>query len=248
MKTLETIRHLLHSSKIQHVVFDLDGTLYPTTAGLEFQIKPTMVRHAAKALGIDKETAHRQLALYRAEFRSSVLGLRQYHGIDPAAFLDAVFADLDSSQAVLRPGLKDGLAALRRLCSLSLLTNSSRGHAYRMLQQFGLSEVFEVIFSVEDWDFIRKPNPEVFDNLVQRLNVTGEAITLFDDSYLNLEVAHERGMVTVLVSNGVAEPPFFWEMHRQEYHQAPAFVDIATHDVTSIIDTLTKVDSMIAAN
>ncbi|WP_190238719.1 HAD hydrolase-like protein [Salipaludibacillus neizhouensis] len=225
---------------IKAIVFDLDGTIYPAKQ-FENQIKPNMVKHAAKTLNIDEESARKTLALYRKEFRSSVLGLQKYHEIDPKIFLESVFNDIDTSSALMYPGLLEELQLLSTKKSLKLLTNSNYSHAEKMVTKFNLTNVFDNIYSVDDWNFIRKPNIEVFDGLVERLNLPSESILIVDDSYLNLEIAHHKGMRTMLVSNQIVEAPYYWEMHKREKHLPQSFIDLAAHNITTLVKEINNV-------
>lgn len=238
MDKLPLIRAMLRNNEIKAVVFDLDGTLYSSKAGLEFQIKPQMCAQTANQLGVSEAEARQLLARYRDEFRSSVLGLREYHGINPADFLNAVYGNLDRSVIVPYLGLADQIKSLSQLCSIYLLTNSNRLHALDVLSRIGLTDTFMEIYSVEDNDYIRKPNAEAYQTLLQNLGFAPESILCFDDSYPNLEVAHGMGLRTALVSNGIVEPPLFWEMHKRETHAAPEFVDLFTFDLTNLLTSL----------
>jgi streptogramin lyase len=48
----ERLAQGIADGKIETVVFDLDGTLYPSSAGIEGQLRPLMARHAARVLGV----------------------------------------------------------------------------------------------------------------------------------------------------------------------------------------------------
>lgn len=234
----QMLRRAVHAGHIEAIVFDLDGTLYSSKAGLEFQLKPKMVEHTSLALGIRQSEARNLLQKYREEFRSSVLGLQKYHSIDPEEFLNGVYRDLDRSRIVPYSGLSEAMHTLSRLVPLYLLTNSNRQYATLVVEQLGLTGVLIRMFPVEEANFVRKPNLEPYLTLLGRLGVAPQRVLNVDDSYLNLEVAHGLDLLTVLVSNGIADPPKFWEMHKRVYHDAPDYVDYHTHYIADFMSRL----------
>lgn len=229
---------MLQQKQIRAIVFDLDGTLYSSRAGLEFQLKPKMVGHAASVLNISEDEARALLGKYRKEYRSSVLGLKEYHDIDPTDFLHAVYSSLDLSKIQLYDGLSELVESLSAITPLYLLTNSNRSHAQSVLKKLEILQFFTCVFSVEDAGFIRKPNKEAYETLLANLKLDARSVLCFDDSYPNLQVAHDLGMYTAMVSNGISEPPKFWEMHRLEEHDAPDFVDVCDHSITNLLHAI----------
>ncbi len=98
--------------------------------------------------------------------------------------------------------------------------------------------VFTNVYSVETANYLLKPKRKVFDTRLENLKLPASSVLIFDDSYLNLEVAHKIGMSTVQVSNGIAEAPKFWEIHKKVFHDAPEFVDLSTHSIVQLLDEL----------
>lgn len=235
---LRRLKRRIEEGSIRGAVIDLDGTLYSGKAGVEFQIIPKMAEHTSRMLDVDLKTAKRLLLQYRRKYRSGVLGLRDHHGLDPHALYEAVYSDLDLAAVSPYPGLVSALTGFARSVPLSLLTNSAGSHARRLLRHLEIEEVFTTVIGVEDNDFIRKPHREVYENISRRLQLEPEAIIVVDDSFLNLWTASGMGMHTVLVSNGIADPPMFWEMHLRMQHPVPGFVDFAEFDISNALRQL----------
>ncbi|WP_052807273.1 HAD-IA family hydrolase [Risungbinella massiliensis] len=235
----KNLYHLYQSNvpvaNLKVLLFDLDGTLYPASA-IENKIGPTFFGHAKKVFQLDAEQTYETIQQYRKEFHHVIFGLKKYYGIDPDTFYADVFESLDISAAEPYNGLIDILHECSKYYKLALWTNSSRGHAKRLLEKFSCLNLFSYIFSLEDFNYYKKPNREGFEMCLEKLKESPKNVLFFDDSYLNLKTAKIIGLNTVLVSNHIVEPPYFWEMHRKEKHFPQSFVDYNTHNLTEMLE------------
>ncbi len=66
MDDAKRFRELICSKKITSIVFDFDGTLYSSSAGIEAQLKPAMVRTTMEVLSVSQKEATDLLRSYRA--------------------------------------------------------------------------------------------------------------------------------------------------------------------------------------
>ena len=222
--------------EIRALVFDFDGTLYESNAGIEQQLRPLMVRHAALALDVSIEEAKRTLAGYRAKYKSSVLGLHRHHGVDPETFLRDMYDELDLTRMEVRQGLRFELERLREKVPLIVFTNSNRSFTHRAIKLLDLVEIFDIVFTVEDNGFIRKPEIEAYEGLFRSLDLIPGQVAMFDDIVSSLRVMSDFGSRTILVGNGLRPKPSFVDLHTGEEHeQAPEFVDASTHDLVSFL-------------
>jgi putative hydrolase of the HAD superfamily len=235
---MDKLQQKFWNSNIRHIIFDLDGTLYSSKSGIEFQIPKSMVKQTSIELSIDEESARVLLRKYRDEFKSSVLGLQKYHNIDPNIFYLKVYNRLDISPIEKYENFENLISDLSIKCDLYLLTNSNITHAIKVLKALDLFGYFSKIYSVEFSNFIRKPNIEVYQNVIKDLSVDTDKILNIDDSYLNLKIANQLGIKTALVSNGISEPPLFWEMHKKLFHKPPSFLDASEHNINKLIEKL----------
>lgn len=233
---VEILSTLIRGGTMKTIVFDFDGTLYESSAGIEQQLRPLMVQRAARALGTSSEEARRILREYRAQYKSSVIGLREHRGIDPEAFLQGVYDDLDVTRMLPRPGLRVELDRLRKVLPLVVFTNSNRSFTHRAIGRLGLDGVFDTVLTVEDNGFIRKPEPEAYDGLYRNLGVSPGCVVMFDDIASSLRIMKGFGSKTILVGNGLRPEPNFVDLHTgEEYGQAPDFVDASTHDLVGFL-------------
>jgi len=189
---------------VEHWVFDLDNTLYPPSARLFDQIEVRMTDWVMEALGIPRDEADRLRSHYWQLYGTTLAGLMQEHGVDPAPYLTHVHEiDLDHLEA--DPELRAHVAALpgRRY----VYTNGSAPYAARVLAARGLEGLFDDIFGVEHADFHPKPAARAFETVFARAGLDPARGAMFEDDPRNLAVPHGLGMRTVHVAPEPAPAP-----------------------------------------
>jgi len=165
-------------------VFDLDDTLYPRSVDLHGQMRARVVSFIADYMKVDRATAEAVHFDYYERFGSTLQGMVQLHGVAPHAFLDFVH-DIDLSVLVHNDDLISALRALpgRRI----IFTNAPRGHATSALEAMGMADLFEAIASIEDSEFIGKPNLSAFSGFFEAHGVNPKTAAMFEDRPGNLE-------------------------------------------------------------
>jgi putative hydrolase of the HAD superfamily len=180
-------------------LFDLDNTLYPATIDLFGQIDEKMRAYIAEFLGLDLDSAYALQKRYFREYGTSMRGLMDLHGMDPAPFLAHVH-DIDVTVLDAAPALGEALAALpgRKL----VFTNASTAHAERVLRRLGIDHHFHDVFDIVAADFRPKPEPEIYRKLVDRHVIEPRRTVMVEDMARNLTPAAALGMTTVWVRTG----------------------------------------------
>ena len=180
-------------------IFDLDNTLYPASINLFSQIDDRMREFIADFLGLGQDEAFKVQKQYFREYGTSLRGLMDRHGLDPAAFLDHVH-DIDLTILDADPLLDQALARLpgRKL----IFTNASTAHAERVTRRLGIDHHFDDIFDVIAADFRPKPEPATYDTLVARNGIDPRSTVMVEDMARNLAPAAALGMTTVWVRTG----------------------------------------------
>jgi putative hydrolase of the HAD superfamily len=224
--------------KIESCVFDFDGTLYPSSSGIESQIKQRFRACAQRRLRMSDKEVRKLLERYRQEYRSSVLGLKEHHGIDPFEFYEELYDGIDIRLMSPKPGLNEALRRLSGHVPLHVLSNSNRSFVNRGLDFLGLREYIANVFAVEDNNFIRKPHGEVYIAMVSQLGISAKSICMFDDIPSSLRTAKTIGFVTVLVGNGLRESGFIDLHTREEFSDAPEYCDYAVLDIVQFINNM----------
>ena len=222
---LASLRHSF--AHVDTWVFDLDDTLYPRSVDLHGQMRDRVVTFIANHMKIDRAAAEAVHFDYFGRFGSTLQAMVQLHGVSPHAFLDWVH-DIDLSVLVHNDDLIDALRALpgRRI----IFTNAPRGHATSALKAMGMADLFEAIASIEDSEFIGKPNLSAFSGFFDAHGVDPKTAAMFEDRPGNLLVPHQLGMKTVLVVD-----PLFEDAGRIE---KPAHADLVVTDLTGFLRQL----------
>lgn len=225
------------NKQVDVCIFDFDGTLYPSSAGIEAQIKERFRACAQRRLNISDREVRKLLHKYRQEYRSSVLGLQEHHGIDPLEFYEELYGGLDISRMYPKPNLNETLKRLSLMTPLYVLSNSNRSFVLRSLAHLRLEQYISGVFTIEDNNFIRKPHREVYDATIRRLGVAVERICMFDDIPSSLKTAKAVGFITILVGNGLRENGFV-DLHTgEEYETPPDWCDYSAPDIAQFIHT-----------
>ena len=179
-------------------IFDLDNTLYPASCRLFDQIDVRIGAFVSKLLDIDAAEARRIQKAYFYEYGTTLRGLMSEHQVAPQDFLDYVH-DIDLSPLSANQLLDEALHALpgRKL----IFTNGTVIHAQKVLARIGVTHHFGDIFDIVHSDYIPKPAIGPYRKFIAETGIEPERSAMFEDIARNLEVPHELGMTTVLVTS-----------------------------------------------
>ena len=167
--------------KINHILFDLDDTLYRSSSGLFQEISRRMTAFVARYCDLDQAAAINRREEYRIHYGTTLGGLMQHGGLkDPEEFIRAVHPrDVDSyitPDFALRPMLR----AIS--CPKSIFTNSPREHAERVLEFFGITDCFCHIFDIRFSGFVGKPDADAYRKVLDVLGEVPGRVLFIDDS------------------------------------------------------------------
>lgn len=179
-------------------VFDLDNTLYPASCRLFDQIDVKMGEYVSRALGLSYADAKKRQKELFYKHGTTLRGMMEEHAMHPEGFLDYVH-NIDYSPVKADDALASVLKKLpgRRL----VLTNGTTKHATSVMDQLGITHLFDGVFDIIDSDYVPKPQRGPYETFIKRHAVKPESAAMFEDIARNLEVPHELGMVTVLITS-----------------------------------------------
>ena len=183
---------------IETWVFDLDNTLYSPDCKLFDQIDVRMGTFIANLLDVDRVEARRVQKDFFFRYGTTLAGLMSEYGVKPADFLEFVH-DIDRSVIPHDETLNDVLARLpgkKYIC-----TNGSTAHAQATLDEIGISGHFDDIFDIHAFDYEPKPARKAYDVMLAQTGFNPARAAMFEDIARNLEIPHELGMATVLVTS-----------------------------------------------
>ena len=160
-----------------------------------------------RTTGLPLEEARALQKRYLMDHGAALGGLMKDYTIDPEVFLaevhDVPLDDLEADE-----GLRAGLERLNG--PRYVFTNGSTRHGERVLEQLGISDLFDGLFAVEHARLVPKPHPDTFALMLDQFGLDPVKAAFFEDTARNLEHAKALGMTTVLVGPHAfdAEAPF----------------------------------------
>jgi len=182
---------------IQTILFDLDDTLYPRSAGVLGQVRELILRYMRTRLSLAPDEAEALRRHYLQAYGTTMRGLQIHHQIDADEFLEYVHDIPLDNYLQPNPALDRALASLPQ--RKVVFTNASREHAERVLDTLGVRRHFDQIVDVRDVDFESKPQANAYRRICRLLDLRPEECILVEDNVRNLRPAKELGMTTVLV-------------------------------------------------
>ena len=184
---------------IRNWIFDLDNTLYPSSADLFALIDARMGDYIGGLLQIDADAARIVQKRYFREHGTTLAGLMADHDVTPAEFLDFVH-DIPLDALTPDHAIVDRIARLpgKRL----VFTNGDKTHAGRVLDKLGLAGLFDHIHDIHALDNCPKPDPRGYAVMCEALDLDPARSLFVEDMARNLAPAKALGMTTVWVNNG----------------------------------------------
>jgi putative hydrolase of the HAD superfamily len=200
-------------------IFDLDNSLYPSSADLFALIDVRMRQFIENLLGCDAEEAHRVQKAHFHAHGTTLAGLMIEHGVDPHDFL-AYVHDIDLARISADPVVVDALGRLpgRRF----VFTNGDAPYAGRVLERLGLAGLFDAIYDIHAMEYVPKPDPRPYAAMCEKLHIDPARAMFVEDMARNLEPAKALGMTTVWIDNG---------SERGDFGADPAFIDYHITDI-----------------
>ncbi len=181
---------------VDHWVFDLDNTLYPASANLFDQIDKKMCAYIADYLGLSHAEAYKVQKSYFRAHGTSLRGMMENHHMDPGPYLDYVH-EIDLSVIEIDRRMNE---ALDRLPGRKVVfTNAATNYALNVLERLGIAHHFDGVFDIVDADYVPKPEPSVYDTVVERFGIDPTSAVMVEDIARNLRPAADLGMRTVWV-------------------------------------------------
>ncbi len=203
------------AAEIDVWLFDLDNTLYPATSSVFDQVKARMQEFIQQRLNLDAGGASQLRDQFFQRHGTTLRGLMLDYGLHPQEFLDYVH-EIDLSHLPEDARLAAAIAALpgRKI----IYTNASRRHAENVLSRLGMINHFESVFAIHDADYVPKPEPAPYAQLIARHAVNPKRACMVEDMLANLHPAHSLGMQTVWVRPAEPHTPSHAEIEAARPH------------------------------
>ena len=184
----------LKIENIDNWIFDLDNTLYPEDTNLFARVSKRMTLFIQKEFNLEEEPARDLQRKMFKQYGTTMRGLMTKYDMDPEIFLHFVH-DIDVSDMQVDMELKDLLGKLpgRRF----IYTNGSVAHAENITSQLGIENLFEDVFDIVASNFLPKPAPQPYDDMIIKFSVNPTRSVMVEDMAKNLRPAADLGMMTV---------------------------------------------------
>jgi putative hydrolase of the HAD superfamily len=184
------------------VLFDVDNTLYPKSAGLMQAIGKRMNLFMIERLGINANEVKEKREGFLKSFGTTLNGLRRQYSVDPDEFLAFVHDLPVDSYLRYEPALDRMLERLQ--LRKIVFTNADAQHARHVLSCLGIMRHFESIIDIHLLDFVNKPDRRSYLKALEFASVQSGECVLVEDHLPNIIPARELGMTTVIVGEGPA--------------------------------------------
>ena len=188
-------------------VFDLDDTLHNASAHVFPVMNRAMTQYIMDDLKLNEKDAHQLRQHYWRVYGATLKGLMRHHDTDPHHFLQTTHQLEALPDMVLQ--VKRLRHMLQSLAGRKLIfTNAPRSYALRVLDILGISDCFELIFSVESTKFHAKPSVRGFQQLLNTINAKASDCIMLEDNLAALMTAKRLGMRTIWISRQLKKPNF----------------------------------------
>lgn len=115
--------------------------------------------------------------------------------------------DYLNTRLTIDPGFLAAAQALSQQFSLAILSNDVKEWSEYLRHKHGLNDLFKAIV-VSGEVGLRKPDPRIYQIVLERTGAPPSHCALVDDMLRNLQPAAQIGMRTVWFARTEAEPPF----------------------------------------
>jgi putative hydrolase of the HAD superfamily len=188
-------------------IFDLDDTLHDASTHIFPVMNRAMTQYIQDQLALDENKAHHLRQHYWQVYGATLKGLMRHHGTNPHHFLRVTHQFKNLAELVVQT------KRLRHLInSLSgrkvIFTNAPRDYALRVLDLLNITDLFELVFSVESTKFHAKPSVRGFQSLLKSIKAKPRDCIMLEDNLAALMTAKRLGMKTIWISKKIAKPNF----------------------------------------
>ena len=190
-------------SDVDVVIFDAMGVTFKEGDDVNNLLIPFIEREC----GYGNRTAIRQLYVVASLGRISSKEFWEQVG---CAYPDVEKQYLDT-QLTLDPDFVSVAERLRRRYGLSMLSNDVSEWSAYLRRRFDLDRLFTSVIISGDYGY-RKPDPRLYEILLESLGIASHRCIFIDDQLRNLETAARLGIKTVYRLQGVSRAA-----HRYDY-------------------------------
>lgn len=189
---------IVSSTRIRHLLLDLDNTLYPASAAMSENITKRILDYVASYLKLPFEEAVSRRLQNLPAFGTTLEWLKAEHGLtDEASYFAAVHPESETAELAKDPALRPYLLSLG--LPMTLLTNSPMSHAERLVRFFDIADIFQGIYDLTYHSGRGKPHADCFLSTLRAVGFSLEETLFVDDHPKYVRGWTEIGGKAVLV-------------------------------------------------
>lgn len=204
---------------IEHLIFDLDNTLYPATAKMDAGIHDRMMECVADFFGVSLEKAAEMKKINIQKFSTTLEWIRHEGFTDVEGFFAKVHPENEVDELKCDEALRPFLESIR--IPKIILTNSPREHAERVLAKLNVSDLFDCICDIRDCKLLGKPYADAYRIALKMCDGTIDNTIFLDDMQKYTDGFAAMGGTAVLVGEKNGKP--------LSEDSAAAFKEMAPH-------------------
>ena len=212
----------------------MDETLYKPETEIADHVSEKIAEFLMMEYDWSPELATKLQKEYYYEYGSTVQGLIKTGKMNDAQKFETFVHDIDFSHLESNKLLDKALAKLPG--KKYVLTTSQSSYAEKILDAMGILGHFEVVWGLEETDYIAKPNPHPYQKMIVEEEIDVEFAAMFEDSYKNIVGAKNLGLKTIWIDNKGSHESNSGDVKEMDM----SFVDIHTTDIVETIEELAK--------
>lgn len=191
--------------KFEHLLFDLDNTLYPASSAMNDGIQLRMLECVQDFYKLNSIEEARLLKKERIVHYSTTLEWLRSEGLtDVEGFLAHVHPDDEADSLKPIPGLREYLQSLP--LPMSILTNSPIEHAQRVVEKLDIADLFQAITDIRDANFKGKPYADSYTAALKKAGTTIQETLFLDDMRKYTDGWCALGGTAILVGDDNGRP------------------------------------------
>jgi putative hydrolase of the HAD superfamily len=184
---------------VRHLIFDLDNTLYPSTAQMDKGITQRMLEAVADYFHVSFEEGA-TLRLQRfSKFGTTLEWLRSEGLTDIESYFAKVHPENEADELCENPELRPLIQSID--IPKIILTNAPMEHAERVLKKLNVIDLFDDICDLRKCNLMGKPSEYSFTKALQMCGGTLEDTVFFDDLYKYTDGYRALGGTVVVVGD-----------------------------------------------
>lgn len=185
--------------KIEHIIFDMDNTLYPSTGAMDAGITQRMLECVMKFFNCSFEEAVEIRKSRIKNFSTTLEWLRNEGMSDVEAFFSYVHPENEADEVEFDPNLKPLLNSIK--LPKIICTNAPKEHALRVLTKLDVLDCFDNICDIRTFNFLGKPYASAYRKALEIANANIDNSIFLDDMVKYTDGWEALGGTAVLVGN-----------------------------------------------